>query len=66
MEAVTVSLPKSEPRSRKNTDSSSSSNKTVTSTSSKPSNLKPGLPQLNKAKKMDFKKMKKQRRRRGK
>ncbi|XP_060563645.1 guanine nucleotide-binding protein-like 3 homolog [Ruditapes philippinarum] len=64
METVTVSLPKSAPRSRKNTDSSTTSSKTSTTASTKSSNLNPGLPQLNKAKKMDFKKMKKQRRRR--
>ncbi|XP_045165338.2 guanine nucleotide-binding protein-like 3 homolog [Mercenaria mercenaria] len=64
MEAVTVSLPKSAPRSRADTESSSATTISSSTLSKKSERLNAGLPQLNKAKKMDFKKMKKQRRRR--
>lgn len=64
MGSVTVSLPSSAPRSRTSTESSSGTLQKSGASTKKSEKLNAGLPQLNKAKKMDFKKMKKQRRRR--
>ncbi|KAL4227166.1 Guanine nucleotide-binding protein-like 3 [Mactra antiquata] len=64
MSQVTVSLPSSGRRSRNNTETNSSNSKVAIATSKKSDKLNVGLPQMNKSRKMDFKKMKKQRRRR--
>lgn len=59
---ATVSLPTSASRSR----TSSRSSMTAAKVDTKIQKLNPGLPQMNKARKVDFKKMKKQRKRRDK
>lgn len=69
MQQVTVSLPASKPRSQKDSGLAStpaSVPQTSASKKAKLDRLNVGLPQLNKNRKMDFKKMKKQRKRRGK
>lgn len=65
MSKMTVSLASSRQRSRANTETSSADSNLTSKTSKKSDKLNAGLPQMNKAKKADFKKMKKQRRRRG-
>ena len=61
---VTVSMSSSRSGSRTSSQSGSQGEKKKKGTE-KAERLNPGLPQLNKARKMDFKKMKKQRKRRG-
>ena len=61
---VTVSMSSSRSRSRTSSQSGSHGDSSKKK-GEKSERLNPGLPQLNKARKMDFKKMKKQRKRRG-
>ena len=61
---VTVSMSSSRSRSRTSSQTGNGGEKKKKGTE-KTERLNPGLPQLNKARKMDFKKMKKQRKRRG-
>ena len=62
---MTVSVPASKPSSRGRKSVPGTPALRETRASAKEDRLNPGLPQLNKSRKADFKKMKKQRKRRG-